>query len=133
MKGIKKSCQHIFSISNKNNSALICKLCGVLKVKNLEFFKPENYLNKCEFDKFEIFEKFKQQKIFENTNTDYLKHRHKIIKYLQQFANVCKFSDETFNQCLYLIDIILSSKNNPFGKKYDMCVIGCLLLSGKIL
>jgi hypothetical protein len=129
MKECNRICEHKFNIETKNKIT-ICKSCGVFKVDNKIFYKPEAFKTKNEFDKFSIIEKFKEQKVIDSDNKEYQKQRTAIIKYLKKFAAMCDYSNDTFYNCLYLIDLILSDKNNPFEKKLDQCVIGCLLLGG---
>jgi hypothetical protein len=131
MKENNKSCQHDFKIESSKRIS-ICTLCGVLKVDKIVWNKPISAEKACEFDKFKILNNFKHQKAFEETNPNYLKRRSCIVKYLRKFIDTCSYSEETFYQCLYLVDTILTKQSNPFERKYDLCVIGCLLLSGKI-
>ncbi len=118
-------CCHNFQ-SSFNIYIYYCKYCTIYKINNTTLSKPKTF-KPIEHDLFREIEKIKNEKLI-ITNFNYLKKRICLIEYLRKLVDVCKYEENVYYLTLHLVDTILAQ--NYYTNKYDLVVIGCLLLAG---
>lgn len=64
------------------------------------------------------------------TNFEYIKQRRKIICYIKKLVENFDYSEETFHSTSLYVDTILRKNISEVEFKYDLVVIGCLILAG---
>jgi hypothetical protein len=98
-----------------------------------------NYEN--DISPFEIYENIKNE-INKNTNKsnndlttvndkDYLSKRKTIIKFYKSFIRRLKYQDKTFYLAVFLMDLIIRTKNEFYEIKIESIGLGCLISAGK--
>jgi hypothetical protein len=130
MKHTPNYCEHNF-IQTMYTNIRYCKSCGVFKLNENILYKTEVFITPCEFDKTYILTQINNKK-HKISNPYYLKKRTNLLDYLKKFINVCNYPESIYYQTLHLVDSIMLRHNYyTRNNKYDLVIIGCLLLAGK--
>lgn len=118
-----------------------CYNCGILIIienNSKEYlYKPLNMEKKCESDPFTIVEMMNKNNTNIVSNGDlispwYFKSRKIILGFLQKLSLSLKFSDGTFYTALTYLDFLLKTRGDELkGKKLEMMIIACFVLSSK--
>jgi hypothetical protein len=126
MKDKLSECIYVFqqASSVKSNNSLNCS--PILKINDTVLNKSIEHSLLSQIENNSYY-KIKLQFKINITNDEYLKRRKGLIVYLRRLCYACKYPPNIFYQTLNHVDKICLQNSNY---KYDLIVIGCLLLTG---